>query len=340
MKKVGIVTLLGNNYGGVLQGFALKKCIEKKGFEVVQFKNELNKKWTLKEILKVFIYGLRNYKFMKYKKRFFNIKDLEKCDYYIAGSDQIWNPQIPFEQRKMFYLDFADKNKIAYAASIGREKIEYSEENIAKIKKYLEDFRGISVREQKAKEILNNLIQNDVEVVLVPTLLLEKEEWDNHLLEPKENIEYIFTYFLGGAKKIKNVVNDFAQKNNYKIIDLFFKKEYKNLYKCKNTLSPQEFIGYIKNSQIVITNSFHGMVFSIIFHKPFYIITRGDMNSRIYDLLSLLDLSEYIIKEEEIEELLKKKIKKPDYRKVDKILNEERNKAHKFLNKTLDIEGE
>lgn len=340
---IKILTLLGNNYGGCLQAYALQKKINDLGYEVEQlnYTEYLSKKISIKNQLKKVIYFSRNKKFSEFKKNYLNIgkkiTDIkDDGSIYIVGSDQIWNPNIPFDIRKNFFLSFVEDNerKNAYAASIGTDYLDGENPNIARIQQYLSKFNMLTVREKTAEKIIRELNINNVETVLDPTLLLNMDEWLNETKD-YSNKNYMFVYTLGLNDKNDNYIDKLSKKLNLKIVDITYKKRFKNTLKVENGFGPIEFISAIKNSEFVITNSFHGTVFSILFHKEFVTITRGDMNSRIFDLLNKLGLQNRIIKEEELENLDNMPFENIDYNKVDDILKKEREKSIGILKKML-----
>lgn len=348
MKKVGIVTLLGNNYGGILQAYALKQYINtmNTGLKVqhINYIPKFNKK-NIKNVLKNIIYTNRNIKFRKFKKKYLEMTekvgnfDCLNFDYYIAGSDQIWNSDIDINIRKYYYLGFTQsKNKISYAASIGKSQLcEDNYEDL--ISNYLNDFKRISMREEEGAKVYQSLTNNKIETVIDPTLLLNKNEWDKVKVEYKCDKNYTFVYILGITNEYINIINDISEVYNLDIIELFYKKCFKKSLKCENKFGPSEFIGAIDNAKNVITNSFHGMVFSILYKKDFIVLTRGNMNSRMYNLLEKLGLLERIIKEEEYDANKVKNMSSIDYDKVEIILDKERKKSNIFLEKALDLEG-
>lgn len=347
--KAGIITLLGNNYGGILQTYALKKVLEKEKIQVYNINYYLPKTIELKNIIKYVVYFYRNTKFKRFKKTKINltqkVRDINsdflnnyKCDIYIAGSDQIWNQQIPMKYRKNFYLDFVKNNekKIAYAASTGRDYVNEDEKKI--IGKFLDDFDYISMREKTGVKIYQQLTCKKIENVLDPTLLLKKDEWNEIVNNHEINSNYICVYTLGAGKELTNYIEKISERLNVKIIDISYKRNYKNEIKNINDAGPEEFLGLIKNSEYVITNSFHGMVFSIIYKKNFWVFKRGNMNSRIFDLLKILNLTDRIIDIEKMQNIEKFNFKKViKYEEVDRILEIEREKSLNFLKKALDI---
>lgn len=346
--KVGIVTLLGNNYGGALQAYALNRQLKKMGADSININYKLDSKLNAKDLIKKMIYFERNKKFDKFRKQNLTLS-LEKtnnssidenefqCDAYIAGSDQIWNQQIPMEQRKIYYLDFVKKSKkIAYAASIGRDNIEENEKK--QISKYLDDFDYISIRENTGVNLYQSLTKNKIENVLDPTLLINSNEWDDIAILPKINKEYAFVYTLGANNEVIKYIDEISKKLDIGIVEISYKKNFIKELKSINNAGPKEFVGLIKNSKYVITNSFHGMVFSIIYKKDFWVFTRGKMNSRIYDLLKIVKLENRIIDIDNINSIndinLNSKI---DYDKVHKLLEKEKEKSTNFLKKALNI---
>ena len=256
-----------------------------------------------------------------------------KCDAYIAGSDQIWNQQIPLEERKIFFLDFVKKaKKISYAASIGRDTIEEQEKQ--QISQLLDRFDAISIRENTGVKLYQPLTKNKIENVLDPTLLLNCNEWDEIAKTPNIKKDYIFSYTLGADRNILDNIDSISEKLNIGITEIYYKKNFKNEITNINDAGPKEFVGLIKNAKYVVTNSFHGMVFSILYKKDFWVFTRGKMNSRIYDLLEILDLKDRIIESDtNINEIdLNSKI---DYNKVYQQLEKERKKSIDFLKNAL-----
>lgn len=352
MKKVGIITINDfNNYGNRLQNYALQEKLLQLGLDVENILNnnlDTKCKKILKDILCLFqrkkkceIVRKKNFKnfdkdYMKntnftiYKD---NVKfDMqEKYDYFIIGSDQVWNYKFNRIPKIDFALFSPKEKNISYAASFGIDNIDKSLE-----KQYIEglnNINNISTREERGAEIIKELIGKDVPVVLDPTFLIEDKEWNVIVKKPKEDIKqkYILTYFLGDISNERKIaLQKIAEKYNFKIINLG-KIEYEQYY----TAGPSEFLWYIKNSEIVFTDSFHACVFSIIFDKTFYVLDREDktksMNSRIETLLKIFSLQQQrFINWENIS-------LEHDYIQVESVLKEEREKSLKFLKKALDI---
>lgn len=339
-----IITINSINYGNRLQNYALQEILKKLGLKVTTNRIEDNvTKRLLKELLKC----LRNKYYCDYYARFDvkNIKyrytsrdkiESESIDYFIAGSDQIWNPNFDFNSEREFLTFAPSRKKIAYAASTGISEL--SNEEKSKFRNYLKDFRAISVRENDASEMLSDLLEKKPEVVLDPTLLLTIEDWKKIIAQSQVKIEkpFIVKYFLGiRSEKIERKINDFATKKGYEIIDVSNRN-------CPYPIGPAEFVYLLSNSTINYVDSFHGTVFSILFNKSFYTFSRpnehgyGNMNSRFETVFSRFPLKErYIFDVDKInfsEQL--------EYDETNKILEYERKKSIAFLKKAIGINSE
>ena len=275
----------------------------------------------------------------------YNISEsLQLYNGYIVGSDQIWNDDyITQDYMKINMLSFVPNTilKMSYAASIGKHN-NFKDWFINDLD-YLKKFDAISVREKTANAFLKNRKIESI-VTLDPTLLLEKDEWNKFV--NKEKLEcksqYVFTYFLGKDKENRIIAEKIAQRKNLSIVNFahainYFRDEDKDYgdYKIVE-YSPDDFINYIANAKIVITDSFHAAVFSLIFNKEFWVVPRLDdsgissMNSRVNDLLETYGIQErYINTREDVEN--KNMYKKINYDDVNKHLNEQRKDSIEFL---------
>lgn len=349
MKKIGIITMVdGNNYGNRLQNYALQETLKKMNCHVTTLKNInlLNtKKFFLLRLLKYHMIkkkedkSLRNQKFKSFNENIIFSKKIinpysnisKDYDYFIAGSDQIWKPTYG-RMRDVDFLSFANDNqKISYAASFGINELSKKEEKYAK--KMLNKFKNISVREEAGKKIVKKITgRNDIEVVLDPTMLLTSNEWkkvSKNISLPKK--DYILLYYLGDTsdKRYKKI-DDFAKKNKHEIINLLDKQsEYYHT-------GPSEFLYLIEHAKLVLTDSFHCCVFSIIFGKPFLVYKREDnkvdMYSRIDTLLKTFKLEDRVYNNNINSEHLS-----IDYKKTYEILKKEKNKSLDYLKKSIDI---
>ena len=233
-------------------------------------------------------------------------------DYYIVGSDQVWNPY--YEGKAYEFLTFAPKDRrLSFAASIGVSEI--PEEKIKLYKKNLLDMYYLSVRELQAAEIIENLTGRQADVTLDPTLLLERDEWEKivHIPNLKLEEKYICAYFLG---EIPDAVNKFVKEKNLKVYYLNLETE-PELY----VLNPAEFLYMIKNASFVLTDSFHAVAISIKFHREFYVFDRqqtgvNNMFTRVESITRLMGLEDRIQSRKEIIE--KNRIE--NWEEIDEIL--------------------
>ncbi|WP_026523799.1 polysaccharide pyruvyl transferase family protein [Butyrivibrio sp. MB2005] len=241
------------------------------------------------------------------------IDTLPKYDCYIVGGDQMWNPTW-FD--KNYFLSFAKGKKIAYSCSIGKDNLSKKEKK--KLKAMISSISDISVRE---KNIYDWLQQENVECMWAvdPVFLLTKEEWIEVSNKSKISYEiktpYLFAYLLGDDTLARTKIKAFAKKNQLKIVAIphvcrrynaadenFADYSYMNV-------GPREYIKLILNAACVITDSFHGTAFSILFHKSFYSFCRVDgkndipMNSRLESILSEYNLTERLVNVNEIDRL-------------------------------------
>ena len=363
MKKIGILTINDNtNYGNRLQNYALQVYLEKQGHIVETIindtktekldgkpkklkKNDSNIIRKINNKLKYYI-NIRNIKnrknnFIAFNQKFIKNSSLhiiennipeylkDQYDYFVIGSDQVWNPTF----KHMSSIDFAmfspkEKN-ISYAASFGISNIE--ERFLNFYKDGLENITKISVREEEGAEIVNKITGKNAQVVVDPTMLLTENDWEtltkSHQRKTKE--KYLFTYFLGEiTKERRKFLKRVAKKNNLKIVDV---SKYGKYY----YVGPSEFVSLIKNAEAVITDSFHACAISLLFKVKFYAMERKDkmesMNSRISTLISKFNLENVFIDESVKNISLKKLVDK----KIDEILDTEREKSLNFLKEAI-----
>jgi hypothetical protein len=254
-------------------------------------------------------------------------------DKFICGSDQVWNYKIT-DFDKNYFLDFTEDTlkKNSYAASFGISNIplEYAKE----YKNLLKDFNHISVRENQAKKIIKDLINREAELVLDPTLLLTRQDWESIAAEYQKKKDYILLYMFGNSPILKTFTEALSRQTGYAIVYISYSviKRVNAIYeKC---VGPAEFLGLFKNARYVVTNSFHGTCFSLNFDKDFFLEMLPEsqgVNSRLENILDLFDLrSRQIINGENVN------IDKPiDYDKLNKKMLVERQRSLDFLNKII-----
>ena len=260
-------------------------------------------------------------------------KIADKFDFFIVGSDQVWNPNFG-RLRDVDLLKFArNEQKIAFSASFGVSSLNNSNEN--KIKRSISTFKAVSVREDEGKRIIEKLTKRtDVEVLVDPTMLLTAEKWDKVSKKPNnlKYKKYILNYFLGElSEQRKNEINKIAKENNCDIINILDNTD--PMYES----GPSEFLWLEKNAFLICTDSFHSSVFAILYNRPFVVFNREDkeqkMNSRIDTLISKFKLKN---REYNGKNITKDNLNH-DYTEAYRILEEERKKSDKFLRKALEI---
>ena len=351
MKKIGIVTIVDkDNYGNRLQNYALSTyCSTMYNCDVETLKNEAysnDKKLFMIRVLKNFLFKKKynkinnlnrlncfeefdlNIKFSKNKVNCFS--KLDKYDYLIVGSDQVWNPNFRRLRDLDLLVNVQSDKRISYAASFGVTNIPDSIKK--KAGNEFKKFKSISVREERGKEILNELTErNDIEVLIDPTMLLTSEEWDKVVKKPKQlkSNKYILNYFLGDlSEHRKKEIERIAKENDCEIINILDEKS--PFYQT----GPSEFLYLEKNAFLICTDSFHSSVFAILYNKPFIVFDREDnvvkMNSRIETLLSKFNLKNRRYNEKITSENLNH-----DYKYAYKILEIERAKSKEFMDRAL-----
>lgn len=261
---------------------------------------------------------------------------LNKYNYFVVGSDQVWNPSY-IKGSSIYFLTFAEKYKrIVYAPSFGISEIK--SEFIKDYSEWISEMHRLSVREDDGAKLVKELTGRDAPVLVDPTLLLTKDQWLSISKEAnnKPKGRYMLTYFLGGVpSNYKKQIKDIAKKNKLEVINLGDIRE-KETYRT----GPSEFIDYINSCSIFCTDSFHGAVFSILMEKPFIVYERMgsslSMFSRINTLLNKFDLNsrkaENIKTDEDVFNI--------DYSHVPTILEMERKKSTDYLKEALNIKDE
>ena len=304
--RIGICTLYGNyNFGNKLQNYALQEVLKEFSDNVITFRlNNQNIKGNIVELLsklkskdkvevereKKFLEFNKNINYSKHKINVYYPLMFRKIDIMFYGSDQVWNPYY-CGLSKLMSGDYGNFMKVSYAASFGVSKL--LPEHEEKFKKGLKKFSFISVREDKGKEFVEKIIEKrDVEVLVDPTLLIDKGKWSEIATKPKEIVpkKYILCYFLGSlSDNSQKEIERVAAENECEIINILDKKD-------KFYLSgPGEFLYLEEHAHLICTDSFHSCVFAFLFDRPFIIFDKEQdrsikMNSRIDTLLSKFDL--------------------------------------------------
>lgn len=363
--KISIITLQNiSNYGSVLQAYATQVYFMERGFEVefvdywrenmidrniaknlietkqLKFKNIWGKNKYLKELATVLLeMKIRNRAkvFRKFVKEHLNItpeqyisiSELRSnppvADYYCAGSDQVWNSEWNGKFDEAFYLQYGSQGikRFSFSSSFGVENIPRGES--VKVKKILEEFNIITVRESSAVTLLDKLgIKADC--ILDPTLLIEKKQWKTVInSDIKKNGKYILVYQLNNNVKFDEIVEKAAEELSCKVIRIEYKKT--NKYGAHIILPDiTDWVSYFYFAEYIITDSFHATAFSINFEKKFVNILPDKYGTRILSILEKVNLEERKIDDASQINVLDKSI---DYTNVKKKLEN----ARKYVDK-------
>lgn len=355
--KIGIITFINTiNFGASLQAYALQETLNKLGndAEVIRYvnkeieekeKNNSKTNISLKTIYKNLIMGRgikkKTLAFQEYEKnnvRFGlelneqNKKEVNsKYDLFITGSDQVWNMRITNADWN-YFLSFVDENskKVSYAPSFGNDV--FPDDKKETTKKYLEQFKAISVREKAGKDLINQICNRDVEVVVDPTLLLSKDDWENRIKFKPKMAHYILVYFPHNKKKVFDFVYKLKEKTGLPVVYLSISPKLQKGVKTIYDASPDEFLGWVDNADYVVTGSFHGTAFSLNLNKQFYYESSGK-ESRIGNLVNITGTVDRNI-DDNVEIDLEKKI---DYNVINMKIDEHRNKSLEWLKKSIEI---
>lgn len=261
-----------------------------------------------------------------------NTKIVSEYDYFVCGSDQVWNPHFFFNS-EIDFLTFANKSqRIAYSPSFGVAEIPKEYEGM--YEEWINGIEYLSVREKAGANIIKYLTDREAIVLVDPTVMLTKNEWLSISKKPKwkSGKKYVLTYFLGEkSKDVKSKIDKICNDNNLELINLT-----DNSNKYIYSTDPQEFLWLINNCELMCTDSFHGVVFSLIMKSNFIVFERKDnnlsMNSRIETLLNLFNMNDRLEKN-----VLNDDIFKTNFKSIDAIIEEEREKAINYLKNALNI---
>lgn len=363
--NIGKLTIDGyNNYGNVLQNYALQQIL-------VQYTDKVETIWHSENNFLPDFFGKHPYKeIVKYLLNYKNFRDnlkkgyigremirqgkikdwctrhiknrvvkkelstiANEYDYFIVGSDQVWNPY--FGDLKNNFLNFAPfEKRIAYAASIATPEIPLEKQDI--YEKGLKGMRCISMREEEGAQQVEKITGRKVPVVADPTMLISLQEWKKVSRQPAwfNNQHYILTYFLG--PRPDDIIHKVAKREHLEVINLLDLENYDTYI-----TGVDEFIWAVEHADLIYTDSFHGTVFSILFHRPFVICNRignkvfNKMSSRIDTLLQYFNLENRRGTEEngyQIENPLE-----ITYGDTEAVIQREKHRADEYLRKALGL---
>lgn len=376
MQKVGIVTLSGYfNYGNKLQNYALEQYLMNHHLDVETLYHEdvyehtvlgkifqkIKNRSLVSSIKNKFTHNLdtnyvptqvlnkKNIKFRDFSYKYLhernydlsnrNLKNIEFSEFstFFVGSDQVWNLDINNFHEKYFLTFIEQRKRNSFAASFGFSSFANFKTQVKYIK-YLETMNNISVREVEGQKLVDDFTKKKATLLLDPTMLLSQQEWREIESKPKVTLpnKYLLTYFLGEvSKEYIDFIKKVSLEMNLSIIELN-NPEYMELF----SVDPSEFIYLFDNASFVFTDSFHGTVFSLVFHKSFNVVPRIDknmvnMSSRITTILSRFKLEEqYVSNPTQLEDL--DYLKELDFTSFEKESLINQDSADAFLKVCLD----
>lgn len=354
-KKVGIITFhLSINYGAVLQCYALQHVLSSKGMDVdvIDYHPDFNKRGSsiiyrnaILNTLRKWYIELREYSPKRYpwRKAFSTFVKTElklsrKCsyksipatyDYYVVGSDQMWNYKITGELHPAFFADFkfekGGKKYISYAVSM--EEMELKQDLREQFIEYLNNFDAISVREDTLLQIIQPLTEKKVYKTIDPVLLADRCFWDEFAIHPDISERYVLVYQVRYCPDALRIARALADQIGAKVIELASNMNAPFAPETLGVQSPAEFVGWFKGAECIVTTSFHGTVYSMTFEKPFYMVNIGDgWDSRMVNLMQTCGLEDRIVRPDSAPVF-----SHIDYSHVNRILQEMRRESMDFI---------
>lgn len=348
MKKVCIVTVYNSsNYGGFMQAYALKKSLVNMGCEVVFLKNKARnpKVDLLRNIItkiKVFKFDLKGYKyqieksysFSKVKNQFDEIpinEDFQNIDLFVFGSDEIWNIRRKRIRKYPSFFGCGLPNtikKISYSPSINTSDISDFESE-PEIVKSLLNFSSISVRDSHSKEVIEKVLGEEILQTIDPTLLIDKNQYLVSLNYNLKDEKYLVVYTYGHQLKedMIEIIQSFAKSKKLKIVSLL---EYLPWADYSLSLDPFEMLGILESAEYIFTDTFHGILFSMIFEKRFYIMSLT--SNKITEIVKEFDLNDFLIQTDNFD------IKNEpiwDFELINKLIIDKRKQSLSYLERSI-----
>lgn len=376
-KEIGAITFHSSyNHGSVLQAYALQAFCEKNfgathNYHIINLRTKRQKEYyskpcgcASKNLLKRLIVKILYAKYMRcfrmrkeafetfISDRLNTTQEFPTCeairnarlnyDYYISGSDQIWNyPILDFDWS--FFLEFCDTGKkISYAASFGPKRRVRDKKDEKRIRDDLATYDDISVRELGSLKIYHDITgRADGEIHVDPTLLLDASEWDELANERLIDGDYIFLYDLKSSKVAYEIADRLSKHYRIPVVVVKENAKMQILYRRflkKYEAGPCDFLSLVKNAKIVVSSSFHGTIFSMIFGKPFVAVDAKHDN-RISDILRKAKLEKRMV--DKIDEIpTENDLLKTDYREINMLIKKERSRSRKYLSDALEYNDE
>lgn len=361
--KIGILTFhRAENFGAVFQCFALQTYLEAIGNEVkiIDYRcraieqvyyllnpSSLFSRFNLFASIHNYITRLFSYKdrhdkkcgYIDFRNKYLHLtKSVRKInrgidfDVYITGSDQVWNTSLLHGYDKVYFLDFPvskEVKRISYAVSSDRNGFKMLDKYKDELKHSLNQIDFISVRENNFVNALAKYTSKKIQVCIDPTFLIPKEQYLRMAIRPREK-NYVLVYHMAEIPEGSKCADVLAEKYGWNIIEIhanFAKRE--DRVRHRQNVGPLELLGYLAFAEYIITSSFHGLAFSLIFNKKFCTISSKN-NVRLADLLNFVGLTDRMI-----ESVVNIPDYEVNYKSVDEKLNEFVSKSKEYLSKAL-----
>lgn len=326
--KIGILTFhCAHNYGAVLQCYATQEFLRSKGYdvEIINYRPEyllkpyklfdlerisgdtliLSLKLTIVQLLMFHDRFKRFRGFEKFINKYLSIGNIvtkntipSDCNAYIIGSDQVWNPKITHGFDPIYFANFPfekeEKKYISYAASMEAKSLD--ETQIEFYKRNLNNFDALSVRENAFLKLLQPLTGKDIAHVLDPVLMGQPHIWDSFSSDKHKTEKYVVVYQVRYNPNTLRIAHHIANQIGAKVKILVAWLQFNPINGTDQTATPEEFVDAIRNAACVVTTSFHGTAFSVVFNRPFYTVKLNDgADTRSMSLLEAIELTDRLI---------------------------------------------
>lgn len=330
MKKFAIVSynMYCNftNYGSALQSYALQKAINRiEGAEsvvldycpdILKDKDVLNPLWNIWDKdaesarmveLSMPAIRLNNARFNEFYGRYYRLSDKkyssenfnesktnEELDGYVCGADTIFCPD-EFAMDDGYYANFdvMRHNSVSYAASFGDAN--FTDVQLKRLPSLLNNFCALGIRENDMLPFVKSHVSVPVQRVLDPTLLLSAADYDEVIAPAQSTEKYVLLYARRYNAKMEAFADRVAQENGWKVIEISLRAVNAERHEMRYDAGVEEFLSLTKHAEVVITNSYHSMIFAIIFRRPFYIFSREQCSTKIIELLGLFGLHDRLL---------------------------------------------
>lgn len=323
MKTLTVTFHHTTNYGAVLQAYALQQHILSLGHENVILETKLGskkkkKKLTIRQLYLNYLSWLRREEShrlsgyfsdfhknrMRLTRPYVSMTDLRDnppdVDCLITGSDQVWNFATVPSMLDSRLLRFGDESSIRFSYAASMEELCLSEKQKELLKDSLSRYKGISVREQSAKEYIESFTPYNCQRVLDPVFLLSKDDWNKIAVDPRIKGPYILCYQVQRNENMQKVASRLRKQTGFPIVSIcngsikWIKSDY-TFY----DVSIEEFLGFYRDASYVISASFHGIAMGLVYEKPVYALIKQNRANRLKDIMNLFGLGDFIVRQGE-----------------------------------------